>query len=263
MTYEDRIPGQPHSVALVSAGSGSGKTLIAATAAMLTDAAVRDTGHEIFLMDGDTASAGLTRLLTAYRGAPRHRDLADFALDRRVELAHRSVEGLLRPLWPADDAEPSTYLLGLAEPGRLAAASDVPAVLACAVDRLTELAGLLVVDCRAGWGPETLAVCSRVQHIAVVTEPQELAAGTLERLQHALWERGLMGRVLGCVLNKTQPHDIAGEPPPLPVVAELPYDKEAATTAGPGELPATDGPFSAAIRTAIATFAPEIFPGPA
>ncbi|MGW6054153.1 hypothetical protein [Streptomyces sp. NPDC055189] len=270
MTYEDHIPGQPRSVALISSGPGSGKTLIAASAAMLTNTALRDTGHEIFLMDGDATSAGLTRLLAPHRTATHHRDLADFALDGQVELVYRSIEGLLQPLWPGRGAEPSAFLLGLGDPARLAADPpiDLPATLACAVDRLAELAGLLVVDCRAGWGPETLAVCSGVQHIAVVAEPHEVAAGALEDLERALSEARLAERVLGCVLNKTQlhgpePSGTSGAPSPMPVVAELPYDKEAAAAAGRGELPPADGPFCTAILTALGVFAPEIFPGPA
>ncbi|MEV8319850.1 hypothetical protein AB0Q95_37400 [Streptomyces sp. NPDC059900] len=270
MTYEDHIPGQPRSVALVSSGPGSGKTLIAATAAMLTNTALRDTGHEIFLMDGDATNAGLTRLLARHRNATHHRDLADFALDHRVELVYRSIEGLLQPLWPGHGSEPGAFLLGLGDPARLAAdpSLDLPATLACAVDRLSELAGVLVVDCRAGWGPETLAVCSGVQHIAVVAEPHDVASGALEELERALVEARLSARVLGCVLNKTQLHGAdpfaaSGAPPPMPVVAELPFDKEAAVAAGQGELPAADGPFCTAILTALAVFAPEIFPGPA
>lgn len=260
--------GGPWSVAVLSGRPGVGATLITAASGALVDAAVGPVGQNVILMDADLRTGGLTALLRGWTAGGGCVDgLAGFALDTG-SFHERSVQGRLQELRSPDGRVGDMCLLGLSTPGNpdLARLPDLPQIMGRSVELLRELAGCLLVDCGAGWGPQTLEVCNAVEFIALIGGPKDRAGDETLRLLDHLKEHGLLRKTIGYVRNLPDrgPHPAADAEPgngtfPLRTFVDLPYDPHVAAAVRDGQLPDAEAPFGAVLRQGMEALEPVLF----
>jgi len=277
-----REVGQPWSVAVLSPWRGTGASLVTATAGALIDAEMGDKGQDVVLMDADVENAGLSALLDAWwGGGPGNCDQQDcgllgFAQEEDIALRDRVAQPMLRGLRSRDGRSNDMSLFtGLRGRGSSAFAGrrDLPEIVGRAAESLAEVAGCLLVDCGAGWGPCALRVCRAVEHVFVVGPPDGRTHPAVRELTAGLEHAGLLRKLVGYVANRPGPGPrISGRNPlsrvgggrsrdtlAVRTILDLPYDPRAAQTLAQGALPGPRSPFGKAFRAGLEALEPDLF----
>ena len=287
--------GQPWSVAVLSPWPGTGASLVTATAGAIIDAEMGGKGQDVVLMDADVRSAGLSALLDAWWGEPgggpgafdQHGresgyfdrsgcGLLGFAQEENIALADRAAQPMLRGLRSRDGRSKDMSLFtGLRGRGSSAFAGrcDLPEIVGRAAESLAEVAGCLLVDCGAGWGPCALRVCQVVEYVFVVGPPDGRTHPAVRELTAGLQHAGLLRKLVGYVANRPGPGPrISGRNPlnrvggtrsrdtlAVRTILDLPYDPRAAQTVAQGALPGPQSPFGKAFRAGLEALEPDLF----
>lgn len=273
-----RSTGAGRAIAVVSGKGGSGKTMIAAEAAVLLS---EDTtmSAPLILIDGDTGTAGLSY----YMGLKQVRSIRGGFSNFALSSADRPpVESLLRPVQleatgnrdrdgnllflPIGDHRRISRSLGRPVDGFSSSSKDYVhfgILLAEMVDRAKRLdPGMVIVDCRGGIDEESLAICSAVDDILLVIEPDTTSFEASRHLVETLSDLDLDHKLVGFIINKafSDPSVVARSGTSVfgtQFLGAIPFDPETTREFLVGNIPRPKSTFSTSLRYALGRAYPD------
>jgi septum site-determining protein MinD len=191
-----------HILAILSGKGGSGKTMIAAClAAVMSENSILP----VLLVDADFGTAGLT-----YYFGVKYVENSRLGISSMLSKKHANSNifdvSLNSPAIQSVRGFPGLNLLSAGEPRQLERLEREGEKIGTSVARLIgELAQLdchIVVDCRGGVDPDSIAICSAVDDIILVTEPDITAYQATRNVADVLSDTNLSEKLRGFVLNK-------------------------------------------------------------
>jgi septum site-determining protein MinD len=291
---DDRPEPQPitsRSIALVSGKGGTGKTMVAAVFAQILSSF-----GPTLIVDADTGTAGMTYYL-GLKLVPNIRvGLADIvawnpagpAIDEDPKMTphasgkpeaidDRTLLGLIqdvrfRPSRPPRPARPfdSWYncaFFGIGDHRRLYRAmpdANIDQILPRVVKGLEKLQSFkwIVIDCRGGVDKDSVAVCSAVNDIILIVEPDTTSFQATQHVVDILSSNRLAHKLRGFIINKVfdDPSVIARNGTSVfgsQYLGSVPFDLDATRSFLVGDVPKLLSPFGINIWAALSKIYPK------
>lgn len=191
-----------HTLAVLSGKGGSGKTMIAACLAAIM---AENSALPVLLVDADFGTAGLTYYFGVKYVENSGLGISSL-LSERNERSEISDLNLNSPAIQFVRGYPNLNLLSAGDPRQLERLEREDGEMGVSAARL--IAGLaqldchIVVDCRGGVDPDSIAICNAVEDIILVTEPDITAYQATGNVVDVLSDTHLSEKLRGFVLNK-------------------------------------------------------------
>ena len=231
-----------HILAVLSGKGGSGKTMIAAC---LADVMAENSALPVLLIDADFGTAGLTYYFGVKYVENSGLGISSI-LTKNSESSEKFNVNLNSPVIQAVRDIPMLKLLSAGEPRQLERLEREGRKIGPSVARLIgELAQLdchIVVDCRGGVDPDSIAICSAADDVILVTEPDITAFQATRNVVDVLSDTELSGKLRGFILNK-----VFQNPEYIRIrgtaefrcrhLGSIPYDLDAARSFFIGDIP--------------------------
>lgn len=234
---------RPRAIAIISGKGGSGKTMVAAVLARVLDRV----GQDSVIVDADTATGGMTYYLGLKLVSNIAVGLADLVgvVDGNADL--ELPPGAVQPVQGVE----RTRFFGVGDHRRLyqeAHEEDLPKLLSRVIQRLKRDKRWIVVDCRGGIDRDSVAVCTAVDDILLVVEPDTTSFQASQHVINILGRSRIANKVRGFIINKVfdDPSVVARNGTSVfrsQYLTSVPFDLESMRDFLVGEVPQTDSPF--------------------
>jgi len=226
----------PHTIAVVSGKGGSGKTLFCVAAAQVLASANR----KVLLVDADVATAGMSYYLNVSEISKLAPGLAEYLLSDTLE-----ARSICQPLRTIKNVSFVTCGVRRAHVSLNKYTERLEGFFG---SELASAHDYIILDCRGGSDEDTIAVCSRAQHILVVAETDTSSIQSTAYLIRLLHESDLSEKILGFALNKVfdDPTHISRAASYLiesQHIGSIPFDLDSTRRYILGKLPHQDSDF--------------------
>ena len=218
----------------------------------------------VVLVDADTGTGGLSYYFGLKLVSNTAIGIADlvFEKDKKAPLPLQSIN------WKqSGDSKFSAKFLGIGNHRRLYRAEERESLainLRAIIERVKrETVGDVVVDCRGGIDPESIAVCEAADDIILIVEPDTTSFQATQYVVDVLSDKNLAGKLRGFIINKVfdDPSTVANYGTSVfkcSCLAAVPFDLDATRDFLIGDIPRLDTQFGVQIWQALRKAYPEI-----
>ncbi len=184
-----------HFLAVLSGKGGSGKTMIAACLAAII---AENSELPVLLVDADFGTAGLTYYLGVQYVDNTRVGMSTLLLEPNN--ISSDLDSAIRPVRKFKGLS----FLSAGDPRRFEQLEkdNISDAVVLLMQELAKREYHIVVDCRGGVDADTIAVCSEVDDIILVTEPDITAYQATRNVVNVLSDSRLSNKLRGFILNK-------------------------------------------------------------
>lgn len=243
------------SFAVVSGKGGSGKTMIAVTMAQ----SLADLGYKTLLIDADFATGGLSYYLTFNVFSSPKMGLSDISSTKNHDYKFEDI--ITGPKTSAIKDDKNLELLSLITTGDQRTIEPMPVadlytMISSIFSVVERIFDYIIVDCRGGIDPQSLAVCQICDEILVIAETDATSIQSTQHLIDVLSKNNLKKKISGFILNKVMddPSSLAKASISFfrsEYLGSIPFDIDATRAYIQGKLPLSNSLFSRHVKSAM------------